>query len=69
MVCLGALIIHHQIVHPPEEGEGSVAEGKEVPQEDDHELLRIDMGWGICNRGPETLMPSFLELDAPDCVR
>ena len=49
-----------------EEGEGSVAKGKEVPQEDvkGHEFLRIDMDWGICNRGPETLMHSSLEIDA-----
>ena len=33
--------------------EGSVEEGKEVPQEDakNHEFLRIDMGWDIRNRG------------------
>ena len=45
-------------VRPPEEGEWIDALGKVVLQEDekDHEFLRIDMGWGIRNRGPETLM-------------
>ena len=54
----------HGTVRPPEE---SVAMGKEVLQEDvkDHELLRIDIDWGICNRGPETLMHSTLKVDAP----
>ena len=54
-------------VHLPE-GEWIVALGKEFLQEDekDHELLRIDMGWGI--QGPETRMHLPLEVDAPACV-
>ena len=60
-----------QTVRTPEEGEWIDAVGKEVLQEDekDHELLHIDMGWGIRNRGPETLMHLPLEEDAPARVR
>ena len=45
--------------------------GKVILQEDekDHEFLRIDMGWGIRNGGPETLKQLPYEVDAPYCVR
>ena len=53
-------------VHRPEEGEGSVAKGKEVLQED---VKGHDMDWGIGNIGPETLMDLSFEVDAPARIR
>lgn len=58
-------------VRSPEEREGSVEVGKEVQQEDEksHELLRIDMGWGIHNRDPRALEHLSAKVYSPTLVR
>ena len=58
-------------VRPPEEIACVDGWGKEDPEEDDegHELLGIDMGWGIHNVLPETLKQTSLEINTPALVR
>lgn len=58
-------------VRPPKESASVDGGGEEVLEEDDedHELLGIDMGWGIHTILPETLKQATLEIDAPALVR